>query len=62
MKLSISGAVASIVVLFAALFLRRVDIITDPVAVTLVVLGVVGFAGCTIWTGVGSLRRSARSR
>jgi hypothetical protein len=62
MKLPIYGAVASIILLFVALFLRREDIIADPVAITLVVLSVVGFAGCTTWTGVRSLRRSGSRR
>lgn len=62
MKLPVYGAVVSIVLLFVAFFLRREDVITDPFAVTFVTVGVVGFAGCTIWTGVRSLKRFAGSR
>ena len=62
MKLPIYGATASIALLFVALFLRREDVVSDPFAVTLAALAVVGFSGCTIWTGVRSLKRSAGSR
>ena len=62
MKLPVYGAVVSIALLFVALFLRREDVISDPFAVPLVAIGVVGFAGCAIWAGVRSLKRSAGSR
>jgi hypothetical protein len=50
------GAVASIVVLFVALYLRREGVIGDPIAVTFAALGAVGFAGCTTWAALRALR------
>jgi hypothetical protein len=58
MKLPIFGAIASIFVLFLAQYLGRERILIDPVAVTFAALGVVGFAGFTVWAGIRSVRRA----
>jgi len=58
MKLPIYGAIASILVLFLALILSRERVLVDPLAVLFATLGVVGFAGCTVWAGLRSLNRA----
>ncbi|PXA68352.1 hypothetical protein [Cryobacterium arcticum] len=58
MKLPICGAIASILVLFLAFFLARGGYLVDPLTVVLAGLGALGFAGCTVWAGIRSLRRA----
>ena len=60
MKLPLLGAIVSIIVLFLALYLGRERFLIDPLAAAFAALGVVGFAGCTVWAGIRSLRRARR--
>lgn len=62
MKRLLAASGAFLLMMLVVLGLRREEVIADSIAVILIAVSVLGFAGCTVWAGIRAVTVSRERR